>query len=341
MVLTASFSRGAGASKGRTSWQAKAEVEDYISFVGFFIHYIQGLRANAFCSQSPITPGLTLSPIQTPEPHSTALDPADQVDQGMLLILGGYSYGGLITTHLPTTWDILNRFETTVGGSAVSEIRLRAVNLARQWNKDAEIYRKVEQARKSRSHEKLRPLAGTMAMAIGGDESEQASRRPSHEGRLSLDVVRRSIERSRQRLGLRQHSHSSDMSSSIGTEEDLASTKTPLPRTCYLLISPPLPPISMFITMFSGIRSGKSSHHQSNFTQNPTFAVYGDSDFFTSQRKYRRWAESLKAEPGSQFQFQEVPGAGHFWREDGVDDQMRRSIRKWVHGMSSSITTGT
>ena len=257
----------------------------------------------------------------------------------MILILGGYSYGGLITTHLPTTEDILTRFETNVKGSAISEIRLRAVNLAAQWNKDSELHRKVEQARKLRSHERLSLSAGTMAMAVGGDESKPGSRRPSHEGRRSLDAVRRSMDRSRQRLGLRQHSHSSDMSSCAAAEENLAFTKIPPPRTCYLLISPPLSPISIFATMFSGIRSGKSSNHDRKFIQNPTFAVYGDGDFFTSQRKYRKWVESFKAESGSQFQFHEVPGAGHFWREDGVDDQMRRRIKEWVHGLSSLHST--
>ena len=174
-----------------------------------------------------------------------------------------------------------------------------------------------------------------MAVAIGGDESDPGTRRTSHEGRTSMDAVRRSMDRSRMKLGLRQYRHSSEMSECTFIEESLTPAKIPLPQTHYLLISPLLPPISMFATMFSkGL-----INHEEKLVRNPTFAVYGDEDFFTSPRKLRRWAEGLKAKPESQFHFHEVAGAGHFWREEGSDSQMRNAIKGWLQDVSDQYSS--
>src|SRR5436190_3450724 len=45
-ILTCSlpYFRGAGESDGRTSWTARPELGDYISFYGFMVHYIHGLE---------------------------------------------------------------------------------------------------------------------------------------------------------------------------------------------------------------------------------------------------------------------------------------------------------
>lgn len=319
---------GAGRSKGRTSWQAKPELDDYISFVGFFVHYVEGLRVARPYTHSYVNADTTLSPI--PSACGTAVDPSAAGSQGMILVIGGYSYGSLIATHLPTTDRILQRFEMVCKGTAEAETRLRAISLSAQWKKDARCYREGQYARKSGSHEKLRTSTRAMGIAIGGDESNPGTRRTSHEGRRSMDAVRRSMDRSRMKLGLRQHSHSSEISERAVIEESLAPVKVLLPQTHYLLISPLLPPISMFATMFSK----RLPSYQDKLVRSPTFAVYGDDDFFTSQSKLRRWAEGLKAKPESQFCFHEVPGAGHFWREEGSDRQMRSGIRQWMQDVS-------
>ena len=331
--------RGAGSSKGSTSWQGKSELEDYISFAGLFIHYIEDVRA----FDTP--PHISLKTIDRKTStkslnSATSLSHIDPKHQGMTLILGGYSYGSLITTNLPTTDKILERFDMVSKGSAAAEIQLRATHLASQWNRDASEYREIQHARKSGSHEQLRPSAHTLAVALGGDESESGSRR-SCERKRSLDAVRRSIDRSRRKLGLRHHSHSSEMSDCNTAEGGLAAAKVALPQTCYLLISPLLPPISTFATMFSGtiFHLGKSPACEVKLNHNPTLAVYGDSDFFTSQKKLRRWAEDAQAESKGQFQFREIAGAGHFWREDGSDEQMRSAIRDWIRDISTEYTS--
>lgn len=172
-----------------------------------------------------------------------------------------------------------------------------------------------------------------MTVAVGGEESDPGSRRASHEGRRSLDAVRRSMERSRKKL-LRQHS--SEVSEQTFVVESLLRMEVPPPQTHYLLISPLQPPISMFTTMFSNMRSGYLAQREAKFLNHPTLVIYGDKDFFTSQKKLRRWAESLKSKPNSLFQFYEVSGAGHFWREEGVGTQMRGFIREWIHHVAGS-----
>lgn len=322
-MTNCSLRSGAGESKGRTSWQAKSELEDYISFIGFFIHYVEGLRATLPHTHSFTAPDKDLLPL------SSTYDIAEGA-QGILLVIGGYSYGSLIATHLPTTESILRRFETVTKGTAEAEIRLRATSLSAQWNKDAKMYLEVQKARSSSSHEKYRQPARAMAVAMGGDESDPSTRRTSHEGRRSMDAVRRSMDRSRVKLGLRQHSHSSEVSDCTTIEGSLAPVRLALPQSHYLLISPLLPPISTFATFFS--RRMPSSENK--LVQHPTLAVYGDDDFFTSQKKLRRWAEGLKAKPGSRFQFHEVPRAGHFWREEGPNCQMKSVIKEWLQDVS-------
>ena len=248
----------------------------------------------------------------------------------MKLIIGGYSYGSLIATLLPPIKDVIQRFAEANKDTAEAEIRLRAVSLAAQWNKDALLHREAQQARKTRSHEKLRVSGCAMAMAVGGDESEAGSRRASREGRGSFDAVRRSVEKSKRKL-LRQHS---EMSNHTLIVESLV--QLPPPQTHYLLISPLRPPISVLATMFSYLRSGYLAQKEAKFLDHPTLVLYGDKDLFASQIRLRRWAEGLISEPGSLFQFREITGAGHFWQEQGVGTQMRGFIREWAQDIARS-----
>lgn len=266
-----------------------------------------------------------LTPI--PSTHELSSLPQSTDSGPMKLIIGGYSYGSLIATLLPSTEDILKRFAKVNKGTPEAEIRLRAVSLAAQWNKDALLYHEAQQARKTRSHDKLRTSAHGMTMALGGEECESGGQRVSHEGRRSLDAVRRSMERSRKKL-LRRHT--SEASEHTLVIESLVPVDIPLPQTHYLLISLLQPPISMFATMFSNLRSGCLAQREAKFLDHPTLVIYGDKDLFASPRRLRRGAESLKSKPDSLFQFHEVTGAGHFWREEGVATQMRGHIREWI-----------
>ena len=296
------------------------------------MHYVNGLQdpgSSNFFYKSPST---TLSPIQSE--YETPLDEPDPTTQGMKLILGGYSYGSLIVTRLPAVNLILERFRSFKKGTAEAEIRLRAVGLSKQWNKDAQMHDQAAQGQSKLSRDKHH----SMAVMIGGDETERGSQHSSHESRRSIEAVRRSMDRSRRKLGLRKHS--SDASDHYILEESLATTSILSPSIHYLLISPLLPPISMFATMFSNVGSGQQLHWEDKLVNRPTLAIYGDRDFFTSQRKLRRWAEGLSIKVGSHFRFNEISGTGHFWQEDGAKIQLSSAICQWIQDTSQPIREG-
>ena len=339
--------RGAGESKGRTSWTARPELSDYISFAGCFIYYLNNLDPSTPChalEASQSRSDTTLSPIQSS--INKPLECFDALDTNMVLILGGYSYGSMICTHLPNTETIVRRFASVISGSAEAEIRLRALHLSTQWNKEAKL---MNEARRGRSPHVFDAFQGTShSISVGGDESEPGTRRPSRESKRSVDYIRRSVDISRKKLGIRQHS-STELTESPPLEDRLVPEDMAIPATHYLLISPLLPPVSMFATMFSKLRPHGLDHQTASedslvadsqrkekLTSFTTLAVYGDKDFFTSQKKLRKWAEDLAGAAESRFRFREIAGAGHFWHEQGVEGKMRSTIRDWTEDILTS-----
>lgn len=312
------LSSGAGSSKGTASWTSKPELVDYISFTGLFVHYINDIVSPSSVEPSPVQsqapPGLT--PIQSTSSITSILNTPNL--PAALLILGGYSYGSLIAAHSPSIDAILNKFTNIAKDSVEAEIRLRARSLSTQWNKGAHESRKGHGLRANR-------------VSFGGEEIEPGSRRTSRESRRSHDVIRRSVDRSR-KLVLRTQCAGVETSN----EAHLDFKRIAEPQICYLLISPLLPPISLFLTMFSKL-SGPSpfkadacSAMGEQLVNHPTLVIYGDSDFFTSKTNLRNWAEGLSERPNSMFRFREIGGAGHFWQEQGVDAKMRASLREWL-----------
>ena len=331
-------------SKGKTSWSGRSELGDYISFVGFFISYLNDLQPSS--SGSTSEPSLSFTSSLSPVP-SALLTPDYPVDNiggmssGMVLLLGGYSYGSMITMHLPSTETLLSRFSDVVKGTAEAEIRLRAMHLSTQWNADCRKARRgsrsltVEDGLHSSSH----------SVIMGGDESEPGTRRLSRESRHSLDAVLRSVDRSRAKLWRR--TKSTEFTDTVShSDEKMASTRMPRLRTSYLLVSPLLPPISMFATMFTKLDMrclGRSSHlpeSEEKLVSNPTLAVFGDKDFFTSHKKLQSWAEGLHGASKSRFQFRAVTSAGHFWHEEGAEREMCGAVGDWIDGIIANEEIG-
>ena len=275
-----------------------------------------------------------LSPIQSAV--ASQGDRIPGIDERMVLILGGYSYGSLITSNLPSTEVILSCFTTVSKGTAEAEIRLRAMNLSNQWNVEAE-----QHSRRGRRAAQSTLRASPHSAIFGGEESEPGTRRASRESRRSIDIVRRSMDHSRTKLGT--HRSSSEANPTL-LEVKLERMDVAPPNSYYLLISPLLPPVSMLATMFSRASVFRSENIQptkpattasascaeEKFRMHPTLAISGDKDFFTSHKKLRKWAERLIVESNSRFTCREIKGAGHFWHEEGVDGQMRGCIRDWV-----------
>lgn len=333
MVLI-SLSSGAGSSKGTTSWSSKPELVDYISFIGLFVHYINDILSPSSVELSLIQPRAPsgLTPIQSTSAVTSI--PVTSNLPAALLILGGYSYGSLIASNLPSIDAILDKFTNIVKDSVEAEIRLRAQSLSIQWNKGEHESRNGQGSRANHR------FGESTCISFGGEEIEPGSRRTSRESRRSHDVIRRSVDRSR-KLILRTQFTEVETSHEVHVDFK----KIAEPQICYLLISPLLPPISLFLTMFSKL-SGPS-HFKADacssqgkrktspaigeqLVDHPTLAIYGDSDFLMSRKSLRKWAEGLSERPNSMFRFVEIGGAGHFWQEQGVDAKMRASLREWL-----------
>lgn len=137
------------------------------------MHYVEGLQTPRAQLRSPTAHDTEWSPDQSA--YETLPDNLVTGSRGMTLVIGGYSYGSLITTFLPTMKHLLQRFETVVKGSAEAEIRLRAGSLSAQWNKESKYYQEAQVARKAGSQEKLRVSGRAMALIMGGGESDSVS----------------------------------------------------------------------------------------------------------------------------------------------------------------------
>ncbi|KAL3418526.1 hypothetical protein PVAG01_10242 [Phlyctema vagabunda] len=225
--------RGAGSSKGRTSWSSKPEQGDYVSMVGFLSYYLHHLSVPSlrtlprdhsnFTHEKTFKQSPPSSPTKTrlPHPINTSLTPngifAHESDTKPLVLLAGYSYGGLVTSSIPPISDesVLPVFSSPRMGSAHAEIRLRALNLATKDNEllhtrfDALLSEPKSPNPRGRSTIKIDYNVGSpsgIPKAIGGVRmgGEEDLRRSSHEtphrGSFTIEAperVRRSMDRVR------------------------------------------------------------------------------------------------------------------------------------------------
>ncbi|KAE8414105.1 Alpha/Beta hydrolase protein [Aspergillus pseudocaelatus] len=259
--------RGAGTSEGRTSWTAKPELADYVSFYGFMLCYLHSLRSQEVSRRGDgsIPGGAN---VEGPDDQST-LDRAD-----IHLILGGYSYGSLIASHLPALDVVADLFKNIIAGT--------------------------------QAHEILQTAAKVSALLEANGSTQERN------------------------LAIEDH---------LAVEEPLDISGTTI---SYLLVSPLLPPLNLFLTFFSTMSLDIGAHSPAQRRQipcpkptrqlcaRPSLAIYGNQDSFTSASKLNKWSDELSHVPGSQFQSAEIDGAGHFWREDGVESQARDALGKWL-----------
>ena len=223
-MLIGYVSRGAGTSKGRTSWQSKAEQNDYISFVGFMIYYLHHLSPPSpnipldqpmFTRSDPELHDLSPVPSQAvPPPHNpdheffspTLSSPIPQIEVDVpetpstqhRLLLAGYSYGAMITSSLPPIISsMIHPFQTPLPGSAHAEIRMRADYLADQQNElmNERVASLLSQLRRRGrslqiddhilSSPKKRKTSG---VRMGGEEDLRRASHESHQSRSSFTI---------------------------------------------------------------------------------------------------------------------------------------------------------
>lgn len=330
---------GSGTSAGRTSWTSKPEQEDYLSVIGFVVHYVYHL-----------------DPFPTPDADSLLSESKVDRDTEQLppcLIMGGYSFGSIITTCLPPLTDILHVFDTPAAGSAPAHIRLRAEHLAAQQNDILGETRKAIV-----DHRRSRERAGAH-LRIGGDEEGQdGSPKRSGDGErrsFSLEAeekLRKSMHELFRR-GKVEHDHqrspgARDSVASQGRDQAKAECLRPvigltLPRPAYLLVSP-IQGIALHLfnaMSWLSTRSAwaaTSTSAEQKMLRNPTLAVYGDCDAFISPPKMRTWTSELARRERSQFHASEVSTAGHFWIEEGVMVRLKEIVDDFAHRLTGETS---
>lgn len=258
------------------------------------------------------------------------------------LILAGYSYGAIIGSHLPSMEAIQLIFSQRTENSAISEISSRATGISRQTleiiqGRTAEHFQTNGQRADAQSRQPS-PLSGPLLLGgfeslATGEKIHPTSKR-SVEVRRSLDQVRDKVYRKLHPLGRSSEEHYHGRSEEVAT-----GTRNVL--ICYLLVSPVLPPVSSFATLFSTLSlpgiDVKGTRSRDELCTQPSLAIYGDQDLFTSVKKLRGWCIRLSQPPGSNFQYHEVANAGHFWREPGVLDQMIKHIKQWEKFLGTMV----
>jgi alpha/beta superfamily hydrolase len=115
-------------------------------------------------------------------------------------------------------------------------------------------------------------------------------------------------------------------------------------KVSYLLISPLQGLVTKLATMWSKSPRLKTKDLSSKnkdevcdlekkMTSNDTLAIFGDEDIFSTSKKLRLWADRLASEKNSRFRHVEISGAGHFWHEEGVADQMWANVVEFLSGL--------
>jgi predicted alpha/beta-hydrolase family hydrolase len=343
-VLATFCFRGSGTSGGRTSWTGKGEEGDLMSVLGFVLEYASCLRYHG-------------------ERTGT---------QSHRLVVGGYSYGSLITMNLPPMHRVVERFRDPEAGSAASEVLLRAAHLAEQQNEVLASIMRIaadgsvdEEPAFGRGHTRRSSTArvmspGSSTCRIGGEESLEGMRRVSHEhNSRSVDLaVRRSIDRMRTlRKNHAQRPPSSptipDESHTPQADEKPNDTKAEQPtkggadawnfQPAYLLVSPLQGIINNLACMSipnllssrppKSARSEEIKEAEHKLVLHPTLAIWGDGDGFSNNRRLKAWAQRLETQGAASFVWTEIEGAGHFWVEIGAMGQLRVRVEEWISGL--------
>jgi alpha/beta superfamily hydrolase len=253
------------------------------------------------------------------------------------LILGGYSYGSLIVTQLPPTTEILAIF--CKPSKWTSDILLRARELALETNTSASHQRefrgRLPNTPSRRQHK--RQSSSQHSIIYGGNDS------PSPADRHNIDPIHNGVDIQTRIKHAMHRTHKSSSSTKSTTSSNISKDSTePMPALPhisphYLLISPLLPPLSNFLSFSptAFFSWGHHDHQPPTLVHHPTLVVYGTKDMFTSSSKLDTWCKkmdtlSTQNKGLSSFRWRKVDGAGHFWREKGVEAELRFSVREWV-----------
>ncbi len=354
-----------------------------MSVVGFVSHYVHFLDPFKQHASRPVSASLGegeggginengidadgdeqgLSPIRVRPPTPLPTEPPSGA--GPVLLLGGYSYGSMITSQLPPLEAILAAFSAPECGTHAAEIRLRAQHLAEM---QTVVLASAREA--AADHDHLRPLSPRkhVGLRVGGDEEG----RKSHEFRRSLsaefeETIRHGVAeimaRTRKSHRRTHSGRALPRGSEHGPDHLLPVSERTSFRPAYLLVSPLQGVVSNLATMSLPVLSmpgkgwprfpsrgkaavvdeppeaatlGKAAGAEDKLVQNPTLAIYGDRDGFVPVGKLRAWAARLEGVPSSQFRAHEVSSATHFWATRNVASTLREAVAAFAASLLDS-----
>lgn len=366
LVGTFNF-RGAGNSSGRTSWTSKAERSDYMSFVGFVYFYVHYLDPFRQAQSAVSTSSLPLSPTTHESGTSVASEPESVANHYVLLQCGysyGAMITKLLpplesvleifaapknasaaadirlrAQHLAEQQNVILASARAALMEPTSPVSPRRATPGLRVGGD-------EDKRRSQDH------GGRRSFAIDAEEKVRAG----------VAELMRKTKMHQLHSHRRKGSHQKEKEASPGNDgEEADKTKEedhlpvvaglPSPVVAYLLISPPVGWATSLMTLtlgnpISGLfgrhprsRSKdreeqaaasipvESKQERQKLIDNPTLAIYGDSDVFVAVKRFRDWAARLQSAPGSRFRAHEISTAGHFYIEEGTMQRLSDAVR--------------
>lgn len=366
LVGTFNF-RGAGNSGGRTSWTSKAERSDYMSFVGFvyyYVHYLdpfrQGQATKSITSlpSSPVTTKISIQDASDPEPIAKPfvllqcgysygamitklLPPLESVLEIFTAPKTASAAADirLRAQHLAEQQNVILASARAALMEPASPMSPRRTTPGLRIGGD-------EDKRRSQDH------GGRRSFAIDAEEKVRAG---------VAELLKKT--KMHQLHGHRKKGHQTKEKDAAAdaTGEDADKGKEldhlppvaglPSPLVAYLLVSPPVGWATSLMTLslgspVSGIfgkhprpktkdkeeqgvpaAPAESKQERQKLVDNPTLAIYGDSDVFVAVKRFRDWASKLQSAPGSRFRAHEVSTAGHFYVEEGTMQRLADAVR--------------
>ncbi|KAF3162540.1 hypothetical protein TWF788_001992 [Orbilia oligospora] len=112
-------------------------------------------------------------------------------------------------------------------------------------------------------------------------------------------------------------------------------------ESSWLLVSPLLPPVSMFLNLPNPMawfptKKKKQQEEEEDVEddfedERDVFAVFGTDDMFTGIGRYRNWVKGKVERSNGRFRGVEVDGAGHFWmQEEEWMVKLREGVAGWI-----------
>ncbi|KAK6333066.1 hypothetical protein TWF718_010890 [Orbilia javanica] len=220
--------------------------------------------------------------------------------QPIKVLLAGYSYGSLIASRTPPASRILKTVD--------KDILAYATRTAYEW----------ASTEKRRSFAMVRGAAlGRSVWANDDDDYEEEC------GETSRDIS----------------GGGADGSGSGNANEKVNYNVQLETESSWLLVSPLLPPVSMFLNLpnpMAWFPAKKRKEEEEQLEdevedERDVLAVYGTDDMFTGIGRYRNWVKGKMERSGGRFRGIEVDGAGHFWmQEEEWMVKLRDGVNIWI-----------